>query len=200
MLPTREIYWNIEHHALLYVVFVVTLAIFSYGIYRRARLWSAGQKEDAFTHLSRRLAFTAWTVISHRNILREIRPGIIHALIFFGFTVLFIGTCLVALQVHLGWQILYGDFYLYYSLSLDIFGTLFITGILLAAIRRYIFKQQFFKNRRDDAIILGLFFSILLTGFLIEGARIATTTPHRLDTSPPGSLSPYSPNPTTQIR
>ncbi|MFQ5862511.1 MAG: heterodisulfide reductase-related iron-sulfur binding cluster [Candidatus Brocadiales bacterium] len=177
MVPTREIYWNIEHHTLLYAFFAIALAIFSYGMYRRARLWFTGQKEDTFSHLSRRLVFTAWTVISHRNILMEVRPGIIHALIFFSFTALFIGTCLVALQLHLGWPILYGDFYLYYSLLLDIFGALFITGILLATIRRYLFEQRFFKNRWDDAIILGLLFSILLTGFLIEGARIAATTP-----------------------
>ena len=188
MVPTREIYWNIDHHTLLYAVFAFALAIFSYGIYRRARLWFNGQKEDTFGQISRRLLFTLRNIVSHRGILREIRPGIIHALMFFGFTALFIGTCLVAIQVHLGWPILYGNFYLYYSLSLDVFGALFVVGILLAAVRRYLFEQKFLRNTRDDAVILGLLFSILLTGFMVEGARIAVTSPPWSEYSPVGYI------------
>jgi Fe-S oxidoreductase/nitrate reductase gamma subunit len=188
VVPTREIYWNIDHHTLLYAVFAFALAIFSYGIYRRARLWFNGQKEDTFGQISRRLLFTLRNIVSHRGILREIRPGIIHALMFFGFTALFIGTCLVAIQVHLGWPILYGNFYLYYSLSLDVFGALFVGGILLAAVRRYLFEQKFLRNTRDDAVILGLLFSILLTGFMVEGARIAVTSPPWSEYSPVGYI------------
>ena len=188
MVPTREIYWNIDHHTLLYAVFVFALAIFSYGMYRRARLWFSGQKEETFGQISRRLLFTLRNVVSHRGILRETRPGIIHALMFFGFTALFIGTCLVAIQVHLGWPILYGNFYLYYSLSLDVFGALFVGGILLAAVRRYLFEQKFLRNTRDDAVILGLLFSILLTGFMVEGARIAVTSPPWSEYSPVGYI------------
>ncbi|MCB7128798.1 MAG: 4Fe-4S dicluster domain-containing protein, partial [Candidatus Brocadiales bacterium] len=103
--------------------------------------------------------------------------GVTHALMFFGFTVLFIGTCLIALQLHLGWKILYGNFYLCYSFTLDVFGALFLVGVLLAAYRHYLSGEEFLENRRDDAIVLGLLLVILITGFLVEGARIAATQP-----------------------
>lgn len=188
MTPTREIYWNIGYvgHVLLYGAFAVALVIFLYGMYRRIRLWRAGQKEDSFGDLVGRLKFMLWAVVRHRKILRETTPGIIHLLIFYGFAVLFIGTCLIALQLHLGWKILYGDFYLYYSLTLDLFGLLFLIGILLAAHRRYLTEQPFLENRREDAVALGLLLIILITGFLVEGARIAATQPPWAIYSPVG--------------
>ncbi len=188
MLPTREIYWNVEHHTLLYAVFAVALAVFLYGMYRRVRLWSAGQKEDPFGEFFDRLKFVSWAVIRQRKILRERTPGIIHLFIFYGFAALFIGTCLVALQIHLGWKILYGDFYLYYSLALDVSGLLFMAGVLLAVHRRYLSDEDSLKpeNRREDVVILGLLLVILITGFLVEGARIAATQPAWAGYSPVG--------------
>ncbi|MEK7822355.1 MAG: heterodisulfide reductase-related iron-sulfur binding cluster, partial [Planctomycetota bacterium] len=112
----------------------------------------------------------------------------IHGLIFFGFLVLFIGTCLVAVQVHLHWPILYGRFYLYYSLTLDLFGGLMLLGILLASYRRYLTGQVYLKNRVDDAVILGLLFLILVTGFLMEGSRIAVLNPPWETSSPIGYM------------
>lgn len=205
MVPSREVFWNIPHHSLMYALFALCLIFFCYGFYRRLKLWFSGKEEGPISHLSRRLLTTAWVIFSHKNVLMEIRPGIIHASIFFGFVALFIGTCIINLQVHLKWHILYGDFYLYYSLILDIFGALMLLGILLASIMRYFFKHRHIKNIGDDAVILGLLFSIISTGFLIEGSRIAVAEPPWERFSPVGYatatviknlLSPEGPSPT----
>ena len=60
----------------------------------------------------------------HQRLIKDAYPGLMHLLIFSAFVVEFIGTALIALQVDLGRVFLWGDFYLYYSLVLDIFGGL----------------------------------------------------------------------------
>lgn len=187
MIPTREIFWNIEHHPWMYALFALSLGIFLYGMYRRYLLWSKGRPEVGT--LTKSLNQTLWLIFSHKEILREKWPGVIHWLIFFGFFVLFIGTCLVALQVHLHWYILHGKFYLYYSLVLDLFGGLMLLGVLLASYRRYLTEHVHFRNRTEDALILGLLFIILVTGFLLEGSRIAVLNPPWETFSPIGYLT-----------
>ncbi|HHT9119505.1 MAG TPA: heterodisulfide reductase-related iron-sulfur binding cluster [Candidatus Hypogeohydataceae bacterium YC41] len=202
MFPTREIFWNIDHHQWMYVLFALSLGFFLYGIYRRYLFWSKGrpvgairlrqtvaQDDGAGTRPGQGQALplqTLWLIFSHREILKEKWPGVIHGLIFFGFFVLFIGTCLIAIQLHLHWPILYGRFYLYYSFTLDLFGALMLLGIVLASYRRYLTEHKHFKNRPEDAVILGLLFLILVTGFLIEGSRIAVLNPPWETCSPVG--------------
>ncbi|HHT9140096.1 MAG TPA: (Fe-S)-binding protein [Candidatus Tripitaka californicus] len=187
MTPTREIFWNVVHHQWMYALFALSLVFFLYGLYRRYLLWSKGRPETG--PLTKDLGRALWLIFSHKEILSERWPGVIHGLIFFGFLVLFIGTCLVAVQVHLHWPILYGRFYLYYSLTLDLFGGLMLLGILLASYRRYLTRHVYIKNRVDDAIILGLLFLILVTGFLMEGSRIAVLNPPWETFSPIGYLT-----------
>jgi Fe-S oxidoreductase/nitrate reductase gamma subunit len=105
-----------------------------------------------------------------------------HLFLYSGFVILFIGTVLIFIQVDIteplfSWRFLQSTFYLYYSLILDVFGVLALLGIFLAAFRRLLLRPVNLKNQLDDAIILGLFFIILLTGFLIEGLRIGVTQP-----------------------
>jgi Fe-S oxidoreductase/nitrate reductase gamma subunit len=187
MAPTREIFWNIAHHGWMYVLFALSFSLFLYGLYCRYLLWSKGRPEPG--PLTKDVGRTLWLIFSHKEILRQRGPGVIHGLIFFGFLVLFIGTCLVALQVHLHWPILYGGFYLYYSLTLDLFGTLMLLGVLLALYRRYLTRHAYIENRPEDALILGLLFLILVTGFLIEGTRIAVLDPPWETFSPVGYLT-----------
>jgi Fe-S oxidoreductase/nitrate reductase gamma subunit len=187
MIPTREIFWNIEHHGRMYVLFALSFSVFLYGLYRRYQFWSKGRPEVG--PLRKDLRQALWLIFSHKEILRERWPGLIHAFLFFGFFVLFIGTCLIAIQVHLHWPILYGEFYLYYSLVLDLFGALMLLGVILASYRRYLTAQVHLDNRPEDALILCLLFLILLTGFIIEGLRIAVLAPPWEGFSPIGRLT-----------
>ncbi len=187
MVPTREIFWNIISHQWMYALFGLALGFFLYGVYQRYLLWFKGRPEPH--PLTRNLRQALWLIFSHKEILRERWSGIIHALIFFGFFVLFIGTCIVAVQVHLHCPILYGQFYLYYSFTLDLFGALMLIGVLLASYRRYFQGYRYFENKIEDVLILGLLFLILLTGFLVEGSRIAVLNPPWEVFSPVGYLT-----------
>jgi Fe-S oxidoreductase len=70
----------------------------------------------------------------------------------------------------------------------DSFGILAIIGILLALFRRYVQRPERLDNRRDDLAVLLLILVIILTGFVIEGLRIAAT---ELQTNP--GWAPWSP-------
>ncbi len=49
-------------------------------------------------------------------------------------------------------------------------------------VRRYLVRPKGLENRRDDVLMHSLLFAILVTGFLIEGARMAVTeVPARMD-------------------
>ena len=67
--------------------------------------------------------------------------GLAHAMVFYGFVVLFIGTGILAFQDDfaepvLGWDFWRGPFYLGYSLFLDVFGALLIVGLVILAVKR----------------------------------------------------------------
>ena len=133
--PTREIYWNIQGHQLIYLFFAMAMIIFGYGLYRRIRLWKLGQAENRFDQIGRRILNVFKNGLAQISVIRDKIPGSMHAAIFGGFVVLTIGTILVFLQADFSIPILYGQFYLWYSLTLDLFGVIFILGILFALFR-----------------------------------------------------------------
>ncbi|MCL5039272.1 MAG: 4Fe-4S dicluster domain-containing protein, partial [Firmicutes bacterium] len=175
MVPTRELYWNIHGWVILYLFMVISLAVFAYGFYRRYRLWRLGKPEPRWDQLKERLGSLLSYGFGHRRIRKEPYPGIMHLLIFWGFVILFIGTLLVAAQADLHLPILYGTFYLYFSLFLDIFGLLATLGIIMAAGRRYLQRPERLDNTPDDGLTLLWIFLILVTGFAVEGLRIVAT-------------------------
>jgi nitrate reductase gamma subunit len=85
----------------------------------------------------------------------------------------FIGTALIALQVDLGRVFLWGDFYLYYSLVLDIFGVLGIIGLIMAAERHYLRKVERLTDTPDDGLALLILFIVFFTAFLSKACASA---------------------------
>jgi Fe-S oxidoreductase/nitrate reductase gamma subunit len=166
----------------VYVLAAFSLAIAMYGILRHYRKWRTGKNERRFDQIFKRFRHSLGFIFGQRRILREAYPGIMHLLIFWGFAVLFLGTLTIAFQEDfLGplfdKELLYGDFYLIYSLTLDIFGLLAILGVLLALYRRYVTKPNKLDNKVSDLILLCLILFILITGFCVEGLRISASHP-----------------------
>src|SRR5262249_21914731 len=68
------------------------------------------------------------------------------------------------------------DFYLYFqSFTVDLFGALVMIGVGIAAVRRMMIKPKKLVYTDEALLILLAIFLIALTGFLIEGWRIAAT-------------------------
>ena len=72
-------------------------------------------------------------------------------------------------------KFLHGKVYQAYAATADVVGVIFVVGILWAIGRRYVQRPYRIriKTKPEDAVILGTFLLIGVTGFLIEGFRIA---------------------------
>ena len=87
---TREIMGNIGAFSqfLFYLLATAAIACFSYGLYRRTRLWRLGRQTDA--PLNWRASITRFMthVMTQRTLQRGRRAaGIAHRLFFYGFIV-----------------------------------------------------------------------------------------------------------------
>jgi nitrate reductase gamma subunit/ferredoxin len=172
-MATRQLYWNIEGHWLLYPMFLIALGFFIYGFYRRYRLWRLGQPENRWPGLGKGIKDLIIYGLGQKRIFKEGYPGIMHAMIFWGFLVLVFATTIVALQADFGLNIFQGSLYLFIKVTANAFGLLAMVGILMAAWRRYVIRPKHLENRKDDALLLILIFLILLTGFVVQGLRMA---------------------------
>ncbi|NLL52668.1 MAG: 4Fe-4S dicluster domain-containing protein [Peptococcaceae bacterium] len=172
-MPTREIYWNIDMPNWLYLFFAVALITCLYGFYRRFKLWRLGQKENRFKYLWRGIKDILAYGFAHKRILRDPYPGIVHFFIFWGFVFLVFATTVVFIQADLGLQIFQGNLYLFIKVTANLFGLTALIAVVFAMYRRYVIKPAHLESKSEDAVILILLFVILVTGFIIEGVRMA---------------------------
>ena len=186
---TRQIYWNISHVWLMYVLLLPTIAIFFYGFYRQVRKWRKGRPAARFDQPGRRISLVLKHALAQRRTARNVFAGIFHRFISYGFVVLTIATTVVAFDADFGTAIMRGHFYLYFqSFVVDLFGVLVLLGIGMAAFRRYIFRPKKLVYTDEATWILVIIALICVQGFLLEGWRIAATTDPWASYSPFGNL------------
>jgi len=166
----------------MYLILSGFVAVFLYGIYRRLRAYFRGSSTPVLRDLSVRVRRALVEAFGQRKVARKTYPGLMHLLIYSGIIVLFIGTTLVFIDTDLwqtlfGKQILVGEFYLFYELFLDAFGILAILGILAAVLRRTASRPPNLPSARDDVYILSILLTILVTGYVMEGIRLAVDRP-----------------------
>ncbi len=196
----REVFlgFNTAATILFYVLATISIGIFVWGFYARIRKYRRGRP-------SARLDFGRFLralgdITSNRTIAKRNKVvGVAHFFVLWGFIVLLIGTTIIAIDEDIigiildkpQWQFLHGPFYVVYALVLDVFGIGFIVGlVVLARVRRskpprldYSRVDGVEADRRgyslDDKAFMAILLFLGLTGFLLEGFRIAATDfPH----------------------
>ena len=181
---TREIYWNVGHgiDTLLpmYLLTLAALTVLAIGFWRRVKVYRQGQTVDRLDQLPTRIATMLKGVLLQKKVVRVKGPGVAHGLFFLGFFLLFLGTCLIVVQADFtdllfGIKFLKGNFYLLFSVVLDLAGLLAIIMLGWLFVRRYLKRPEGLESKADDAIMHGLLFAILISGFVVEGARMAVT-------------------------
>ena len=185
----REVFWNAEHfEGFLFALTAVALAIFAYGIYRRWQMWIAlGRSEIRTDTIVKRIVNLLLNGILQIKTFRDVYPGVMHGLIFYGFLVLIFGAAFDAAEFHIaepmGVPFLTGRVYLIFSFLMELFGVFVLIGVFLAADRRYVTRPDRLgymgepDKKADDHIVLVLIGSIIITGFIIEALRIHVTNP-----------------------
>ena len=156
--PSREIYWNISGILWMYVLTIFTLIVFGLKFYQRYKLWKIGKPDDRLDQVGLRFKLVLQYALAQGRLMKKKYAGALHVLIYTGFIILFIGTVLIFIQVDFteplfSLKFLESTFYLYYSITLDVFGVLAIIGILMAASRRLFAKPLQLKNNYDDFML-----------------------------------------------
>ena len=181
---TREIYWNIGHGATtllpMYFLVFAAIVVLSNGFLRRVKIYKQGKPLDRLDQLPVRITGMLKNMLFQSKVTRVKGPGLAHGVFFWSFFLLFLGTCLIVLQADFtdllfGYKFLTGTFYLLFSIILDLAGLCAIIMLGGLLVRRYIVRPEGLESKSDDLIMHGLLFAILISGFVIEGARMAAT-------------------------
>ena len=161
---------------LFYTFAFASIALAAYSFYRRFQTHRRGRKVDAGSgSFSWRRLVSA--ILFQEKLRRDRFAGVAHLLTFYGFVILFWGTCLVFLEHDTPLHFFYGWFYQGASLIIDLGGLAFVAGLGMFAWRRYSGSQQAILKEWWVAALLWLLLAIGVTGFLLEGARIAENLP-----------------------
>jgi Fe-S oxidoreductase len=183
----RVIYWNVGEQLGSFTVYLTAMAailVLFYGIVRDANTWRKGKPDARLDVIGSRVATVLAETLGQQKTMQDRKPGMMHALIFFGFLGLFIGTEIIAIEETFtlplmgeeSGRILVGDYYRYYETILDAIGLVFVAGLIWAAVRRYGFKSDRLHNRSYDREALIALIFVGISGYLIEGLRIANQT------------------------
>lgn len=117
-------------------------------------------------------------ILTQKKVVRTKYAGFMHVCIFYSIILLFIGTFLVFLEQDIlkffGVEsFIRGYFYLAYELVLDTSGLLLLLGLGMAFYRRLVIKPFYLKTSWESLLILGILLYLGLSGFLLEGFRLA---------------------------
>jgi len=178
--PFRDTFWNVPGWAqiLLYAGGVIAIALFAWGMWQRVRLWRGGLPEPRVDQLPQRVNLVARHALGQVRTLSQAYPGVMHAIMFWGFLALFMGTVLATIDYDItlplfGYKLLKGQFYLFYETVLDFFGLFFVIGLGMAVWRRFALRPTRVDPTARFAGVLALLFVINLTGFVMEACRLA---------------------------
>jgi len=167
------------------LVLLFFAAVLIYGIARKWSIWKIGEQEDRSGSRSQRFALMFAAVFGHDRLLEEGNPGLMHLFIFFGFFIPFLFVVFAQAFLFTLSPVAAGII----SFTLDLIGTLALVGLGMAVYRRYVVKPDRLDERgSEDILLLVWLIFIFLSGFMVEGFRLAVIAPHGSVFAPVGSV------------
>lgn len=201
-METRALFWGLESAKIVafYIIGFAAIAAFVWGFARHIVKYRRGRPSPVKLNLWNGVRRMVADVITHRTLRRrDPLAGAAHAAIFFGFTVLFIGTSTITLEYDIlkplfGVVFWKGTFFLLFSLTMDVAGLAVLAGIVIMMYRRgqmRLLKLDYLRGyagekelrpaaaswQREDWVFLWALFIIIVTGFVQEGTRHALEHP-----------------------
>jgi len=203
-MKSREVFWDtpLGLEIAWYVLAAISVAVFLYGIARPVYRYRRASRESMppISELPPRLLSATRLALSQATIAHHAKTvGWAHRGIFYGWLVLFAGTVIVLLDTDVtgpifGFHFFQGDFYLISKSALNLLGTALIAGLLVMMVRRAVVRPvrldptragqpadapqpERRRYRIADWTLVITLLVIALTGFLLEGVRIAMDTP-----------------------
>jgi len=168
-----------------WTVIVLSLVYVAFAFYRKWRTWSRGIPQPSSDPVDFRASATIWLseIILQRQLFAlSVSRWLVHILIFYGF----IGLVLLSFVSQVLWAAGYLDvsstvprFYLHPEGHLiiklwgDGFGLMLLIGLVMAGLRRFVLRPAQQVNNQADFVLLGFLFLVTLSGFALEGLRLA---------------------------
>jgi Fe-S oxidoreductase len=180
---------------IFYAIGYGAIGVFLWGTWIQIRKYRYGTTYDVAGSLISRFKQMSATMLTHRTLVRrDHAAGGAHALIFFGFALLFLGTSTITVEYDIlkpltGMRFWYGNFYLWFSLVLDVAGLMLGGGLVFMMWRRGWLKPPKLNYARpdrsptdpdydrsgyriEDWAFLWSLLIIAVTGFVLEGMRL----------------------------
>ena len=191
----REIFWNISYHDFLYLIAAIVMGLMVWAFFRRYKMWHVGRPDSSLKGNQ----FKRWKIffraalidgiihrkfvgvaenLGHRSlkirdlIPRELYAGVSHFLIAIGCILLLIGTGLDIISYYI-YDFLVNGMYFFHSFFVDLGGMITLIGVVMVFLRRYGQKPERLDNQLEDLMALLAILSIVVSGFVVEGLRIA---------------------------
>ncbi len=177
MVPGREYFQAIRSPWLFYILAAIAGFVFFVGVWRRIRIWRESRSGIGIPGLARAMAHLFEDGLIGRRLFRAApSAGVSHLLILWGFLGLFGGTLLISADHYLI-GFLTGRTYLFFSLAMEVFGLLLLSGLVWVLVRRFVLRASRLERCWEDLAVPLLLLAAGLTGFLTEGARLAGDGP-----------------------
>ena len=175
--PALDNYFGLPGYLFAWPVFLLSLSLFSYVIYRRLQLLLMGQPDPRFSQLGERLwGFLTFGILQKRQ-PRYLVAGIIHIIIFWGFMVLGLRSIELLTQgLNLPFLVplLRGPFGTFYAALKDLFELMVLFACLWAIFRRAVVKPSRYEgsHKFEGYLVLGLIASLMITDMVYEGSGL----------------------------
>ncbi len=195
-MPRAQDFWNVPAwmSGSLYPLAGLAVAVFIFGFWYRARLWSSGKDTDnsisglgpiGLIWFSVTRLFSSDCMFAKRVFPRSVLRALLLVGVMWGFILLFVGTVSRTVDYYMV-HFLSGIIWQSFSLVLDISGLILLLVTILGLLRRYVWKPKKFISSIQDGMFLFWLLLLLITGFVSEGIRIVVETPPAIDWSPVG--------------
>ncbi len=173
--PMRMVGANVPYEWLIYIFMFIPIGIFLYGFYKRFQVWTLAKGElHRNDRIGERIVSLLLYSFAQAKVIKKPLAGWMHFFLFWGFLLLFIAAGVDAMHNAIHWPHLEGSTYIGMSFIVDVFGFLALIGVAVLAVVRYVQKPDRLNDTKTaDGWVILLIFAILLTGFFIEGLRIA---------------------------
>ena len=180
-IETREIMWNIPSamKTSMYVLLAASLLVMLKGFHHQFQSVGLGQRRNWKGLLPEKINWCNFfrTIFFQGKIGRSKAVGLTHALIFYGFVILWIATDLVAIHADTPFKIYQGTLYIVVSFLADIAGLMILAGLAAAFYRRYIMRPDYLSATRPnrELYMYSMLLALVLLGYLLEALRIEGT-------------------------
>ena len=175
--PAAETYFGISGYVIAWIIFIFSLSMFFYVLYRRYLLIKSAQPDPRFSSIGKRfIGLITYGFIQKRQ-PRYLWAGIIHIMIFWGFVVLGLRSMDLVTQglnIPVFRPLMNTSFGTFYNTLKDIFELIVIIACTWAILRRALIRHERYEGSHtfEAYFVLCLISFLMITDMFYEGSAL----------------------------